>query len=272
MRGERRASDPGCAELPLLDEPYRGRAVPPGSARYLAWLFAPPAARAPLLGIFAMLAEWHAALRTDLAPPVAATKLAWWRDEIQRLRQGRPVHPIGRYLLASVDESPIDWDPLERAVEAAAQRIGDARLETDPDLEDRADALIGGPLRVAARLGARSEERGGEHPARALEACTRAIAVGQILAHAAEDAAGDPTRADALRTEARRRFVAAVDALPPNARSRHRELLVLAVLEAHHSRTPRPAAAVPARLSDLFLAWRTARRAARTDPRTPEIP
>ncbi len=254
-----------------LDEPYRERALPSGSSRHLAWLFAPPAARAPLLGIFALLAEWRATLHTDLAPEIAATKLAWWRDEVHRLRQARPAHPIGRYLLASVTATPNDWDPLERAVDAALQRIGDAAFTTPADLEDHADALIGGPLRVAAMLGVAARERSAAH-ARALEPCTRAIAVGQFLAQSAADAAGDPDRAEALRAEARRRYVDAAAALPPELRARHRGLLVLAVLEAHHSSTRRLAAAAPTRLSDLFLAWRTARRAARADPRNPEIP
>ena len=219
--------------------------------------------------MFALLAEWRAAQRTDLAPEVAATKLAWWRDEILRLRQGRPAHPIGRYLLASVDAAPSDWDPLERAVEAAAHPVGGATVDAAPDLEAHADALIGGPLRVAAMLATPSPERRAANP---LAACTRAIAVGRFLADSAEDAAADPSRAGALRAEARRRFNAAVDALPADARSRHRGLLVLAVLEAHHSSAPRPTAVAPARLSDVFLAWRTARRAARAPSRSPEIP
>lgn len=255
-----------------LDEPYRERALPPGSSRHLAWLFAPPAARAPLLGIFALLAEWRATLRADLAPEVAATKLAWWRDEIHRLRHARPVHPIGRYLLASVEAAPNDWDPLERAVEAALQRIGGATFMAGSALENHADSLIGGPLRVAAMLSLESRERCAAHAVGALEACTRAIAVGQFLAQAAEDTTGDPSRAAALRAEARRRYVDAAAALPPEARSRHRGLLVLAILEAHHSSIRRPASVTPTRLSDLFLAWRTARRAARADPRNPEIP
>jgi hypothetical protein len=256
--------------LTSLDEPYRTRAAPPGSSRHLAWLFSAPAARAPLLGIFALLAEWRATLQADIAPEVAATKLAWWRDEIQRLRQARPVHPIGRYLLASVTAMPSDWAPLERAIEAAARQAGGAVQGTAADRADHADALIGGPLRVAATLGVAARDRAADPAVRALEACTRAIAAGELLAPTA--AAGEPVHAGALRAAARREYVAAVDALPPVARARYRGLLVLAVLEAHHLSTDRPGTTMPARLSDLFLAWRTARRAARADPRNPEIP
>ncbi len=232
-------------------------------------MFSAPAARAPLLGVFALLAEWRATLHADVAPEVAATKLAWWRDEIQRLRQARPVHPIGRYLLASVTATPDDWEPLVRAIDAAARQAGGAMLDTAADRIEHADALIGGPLRVAATLAEKAVRRDVEPTARALEACTRAIATGEFLTLTA---AGAPDQADALRAAARREYVAAVDALPTVARARYRGLLVLAVLEAHHLSTGRSDATMPARLSDLCLAWRTARRAARADPRTTEIP
>ena len=46
--------------LKTLDATYRGRAIPLGSVRYWSWLFADSRARAPLLGVYALLAEWNA--------------------------------------------------------------------------------------------------------------------------------------------------------------------------------------------------------------------
>jgi hypothetical protein len=40
--------------------PIALRAVPPGTARYWSWLFAARVARDPLLGIYALAAEWQA--------------------------------------------------------------------------------------------------------------------------------------------------------------------------------------------------------------------
>src|SRR3984957_19790043 len=74
------------------------RAVPAGSPRYWSWLFAAPAMRAPLLGIYALLGEWQALIDPAVGPVAAHLKLAWWREEIERLSRGAPVHPIGRYL------------------------------------------------------------------------------------------------------------------------------------------------------------------------------
>ena len=55
-----RTSPPMRRPLRPLEEPYRSRAVPPGSARYWSWLFAARESREPLLGIYALLAEWRA--------------------------------------------------------------------------------------------------------------------------------------------------------------------------------------------------------------------
>ena len=52
-----------------LEESYRARAVPAGSPRYFSWLFAAPPMRDPLLGIYALLAEWRALLDPASSSP-----------------------------------------------------------------------------------------------------------------------------------------------------------------------------------------------------------
>ena len=83
-----------------LDATYQNRAVPPGTARYWSWLFAAAESRAPLLGIYALGAEWQALMDPATETSVAHLKLAWWQDEMQRLAAGSPVHPISGYLAA----------------------------------------------------------------------------------------------------------------------------------------------------------------------------
>ena len=86
--------------LKELDAQYQQRALPPGSARHLSWLFAAPDMRAPLLGIYALQAEWSALMNPVTERSVAQLKLAWWQDEMRRLREGSAVHPISLYLTA----------------------------------------------------------------------------------------------------------------------------------------------------------------------------
>ena len=62
--------------------------MPPGSARYWSWLFAARESREPLLGIYALLAEWRALMDPGTETAVAQLKLAWWQEEMQRLTAG----------------------------------------------------------------------------------------------------------------------------------------------------------------------------------------
>jgi phytoene synthase len=139
-----------------LEESYRVLAVPAGSPRYWSWLFAAPRMRDPLLGIYALVAEWRAILDPAVELAAAQLKLAWWRDEIERLGRGAPVHPISRYIASLARARPgageVDFTPLERTLEAVARQIGGAPLERGAELEAHAAALWAEPLATAARL------------------------------------------------------------------------------------------------------------------------
>ncbi|MGC1521204.1 MAG: squalene/phytoene synthase family protein, partial [Steroidobacteraceae bacterium] len=156
--------------LKALDGIYQTRAVPAGSARYWSWLFAPADTREPLLGIFALGAEWQALMDPATEASAARLKLNWWHEEMQRLIAGRPLHPISAYLAALPRAVSIDFAPLLTAVAAAAEHLGGVPLERGADLEPQADALWGHPLALASRLA-------GEVPDEiALRRCTGAIA------------------------------------------------------------------------------------------------
>src|ERR1700722_8966272 len=109
--------------LKPLDATYRARAVPPGTVRYWSWLFAAAELRAPLLGIYALGAEWQALTDPATEISVAHLKLAWWQDEMQRLAAGSAVHPICVYLAALPRAAAVDFAPLSAAVAAAAAQV-----------------------------------------------------------------------------------------------------------------------------------------------------
>jgi phytoene synthase len=278
-------------EPPLrpLEEPYRSRALPSGTARHWSWLFAAHGSREPLLGIYALLAEWRALMDPGTEAAVAQLKLAWWQEEMQRLIAGSPVHPISRYLAALPRAAAADFAPLGRAVEAAAAQIAGAPLERGGELAAHSEALRGGPLMVAARLAGAPQE-----PAEGLQSCIAALASAEYLAGAIADyrrearagrvafpvdellAAGienaDLAAAvapdhlqsylDGVRRRAAQFFASAADVLPREERAPLRHLLVLAALGVKHLNSRRPPADTNFRLQDLFLAWSTARRAA----------
>ena len=272
--------------LKPLDATYQTRAVPPGSARYWSWLFAAAEVRAPLLGIFALGAEWQALMDPATESSVAHLKLAWWQEEMQRLKQGSAVHPISGYLAALPRAASVDFTPLLSAVNAAAAQVSGAPLERGADLEPQSEALWGEPLALASQLAADVPD------AASLRNCTRALAAAGYLSKAIRDyrrearagrvpfaidellAAGvdnDDLAADRppphlqryldrLGERAARYFEIAAQALPRAQRGQHRHLLVLAALGLTHlqSRAPR---LERRRLKDMLLAWTTARRA-----------
>jgi 15-cis-phytoene synthase len=266
-----------------LEEPYRGRAVPPGSARYFSWLFAAPEMREPLLGLYALSAELRALADPATEATAAQLKLAWWREEIERLARGVPAHPIGRYLAALPRADAVDFGSLYPAVEAAAHLIAGAALERTSDLLAHASAAAT-PLLLAAQLGREPAWAASdavqqsvralacaEYLAEALESYVRAARAGRVifpvdelLAAGVEDrdlTAREPpvhleSYLEEVRVRARRSFAAAADALPRAAQAPLRHVPILAALGARHLRQRRG-------WRDLFLAWSTARRAAR---------
>jgi 15-cis-phytoene synthase len=262
--------------------------VPPGTARYWSWLFAAAEARAPLLGIYALGAEWQALTDPATEISVAHLKLAWWQEEMQRLSLGSAVHPISVYLAALPRAASVDFSPLSAAVTAAAAQVSGVPLEHGDDLEPQTQALWGGPLTLASQLaGDVPDEAGLRNCTSALAAAgylSRAIrgyrrqaqvgrvpfAIDELLAAGIEnhDLAADPppphlqSYLDGLRKRAAQYFETAAETLPRAQRARHRHLLVLAALGlARLNRRAPPQER--RRFKDMLLAWTTARRAHR---------
>jgi phytoene synthase len=266
------------------------RAVPPGTARYWSWLFAAAESRAPLLGIYALGAEWQALLDPATELSVAHLKLAWWQDEMQRLAAGAPVHPISHYLAALPRAASVDFTPLLTAARNAALQVGGVPVERGADLEPLCRGVWGDPLTLASRLSADDIDEA------SVRNCTTALAMGGYLSKAIRgyrrearagrvpfaidellaagvdnaDLAADPppphlqSYLERLHDTAAGYFAAAAEALPRDQRARHRHLLVLAALGQRHLSSPAAALEpepVRRRLKDMLLAWKTARRA-----------
>ena len=270
-----------------LEEPYRSRAIPPGSARYWSWQFAAHEARSPLLGLYALAAEWRALTDAAVDMRVAALKLEWWREEIRRLAAGAPLHPITQFIAGMPRAAAADLGRLDAAVEAASLQVSGVPLERAAELERHAAALLGIPLEVAAALcGPLSDPaavRAGaaalataEYLARALRDYGREARAGRVLfpvdallaaGIANDDLAASPPPPplarylDGLRAQAAGCFDLAAGALPRADRPLLRHHAVLAVLGGKHLNDgPVPKAGFY--FADLHGAWRAARRAA----------
>ena len=269
-----------------LDATYRARAIPLGSARYWSWLFASSAARAPLLGVYALLAEWNALMDPASEASASRIKLAWWQEEIERLIARTPLHPICAYLASLSRAAEVDFIPLRQAIDASVAELSGVPLERSAELEPHACALRAAPLGIASRLACGTLDEVG------LGNCLRALAVADYLARVTRDyrrqarlgrvpfaveellAAGldnadlcadqPPAKLEnylqQLRARAARSYQAAALALPAAGRAQQRHLQVLAALGLKHLQLPTSSLEY-ARLQDMLLAWSTARRA-----------
>ena len=80
------------------DEYCQDKAARSGSSFYYSFLFLPPDRRRAITALYAFCREVDDVVDEIPDPVLAATKLRWWRDELDRLFQGNPQHPVTRAL------------------------------------------------------------------------------------------------------------------------------------------------------------------------------
>jgi phytoene synthase len=80
------------------DEYCQEKAAASGSSFYYSFLFLPPERRRAITALYAFCREVDDVVDESSDAQVAATKLAWWRQEIAGLYAGNPRHPVSRAL------------------------------------------------------------------------------------------------------------------------------------------------------------------------------
>jgi len=80
------------------DEYCKDKAASSGSSFYYSFLFLAPERRRAITALYAFCREVDDIVDETDDPQIAATKLAWWRNEIANLFAGKPQHPVARAL------------------------------------------------------------------------------------------------------------------------------------------------------------------------------
>lgn len=80
------------------DEYCQQKAAGSGSSFYYSFLFLPSERRRAITALYAFCREVDDVVDEGTDPQLAATKLAWWRSEVEGLFAGRPQHPVTRAL------------------------------------------------------------------------------------------------------------------------------------------------------------------------------
>lgn len=87
--------------------------------RTIAWLFLRSGERACFGALAALEHEWLKVLREAREPQVAAARLGWWREEMQRAPQGQARHPLTQGLFAMPRANAVPATCWTAPVEAA---------------------------------------------------------------------------------------------------------------------------------------------------------
>lgn len=80
------------------DEYCQQKSAKSGSSFYYSFLFLPPLKRRAITALYAFCREVDDVVDECSDTSIAATKLAWWRTEINAMMLGRPTHPVTRAL------------------------------------------------------------------------------------------------------------------------------------------------------------------------------
>ncbi len=99
------------------------KAAASGSSFYYSFLFLPPERRRAITALYAYCREVDDVVDECTDPGVARTKLAWWRDEVARLYDGKPQHPVARALADVIGPYGITQDQLLTVIEGMAMDL-----------------------------------------------------------------------------------------------------------------------------------------------------
>ena len=98
-----------------------------GSSFYYSFLFLPAERRRAIMALYAFCREVDDVVDEchDLA--LASTKLAWWRQEVARIADGQPQHPVGQALQAASRDFSLPAEQLLEIIDGMEMDLQQSR-------------------------------------------------------------------------------------------------------------------------------------------------
>jgi len=109
------------------DEYCQQKAASSGSSFYYSFLFLPPNRRRAITALYAYCREVDDIVDECLDAQIAATKLAWWRTELDRLYAGNPEHPVTQALLPVLKEFALPQEQLLEIIDGMQMDLQQTR-------------------------------------------------------------------------------------------------------------------------------------------------
>jgi phytoene synthase len=112
--------------------------------RAMAWLFLRQHERVRFGALAALEEEWLKIVRDGREPQIAAARLGWWREELQRAAQGGARHPLTQSLFADARVRAVPTACWTASVDASL-----LALTVPPPADFAAELAAAGPLAAA---------------------------------------------------------------------------------------------------------------------------
>ena len=109
------------------DEYCQQKAASSGSSFYNSFRFLPPNRRRAITALYAYCREVDDVVDECSDAQIAATKLAWWRQELDRLYAGQPEHPVTRALQPVLAEFNLPQELLLEIIDGMAMDLQQTR-------------------------------------------------------------------------------------------------------------------------------------------------
>lgn len=121
--------------------------------RMAAAFFAPASVRDDVLALYAFNIELARVRETVREPLAGQMRLAWWRDQINRIPERRSLDaPVGRALAHSVARHALPLDLLHGLIDARGQELTETPFATDLEFDAHAGATATAMMKLAARI------------------------------------------------------------------------------------------------------------------------
>ncbi|WP_374276772.1 presqualene diphosphate synthase HpnD [Azonexus sp.] len=98
-----------------------------GSSFYYSFLFLPAERRRAIMALYAFCREVDDVVDECHDPALASTKLAWWRQEVSRIADGQPQHPVGQALQAASRDFSLPAEQLLEIIDGMEMDLQQSR-------------------------------------------------------------------------------------------------------------------------------------------------
>ena len=103
------------------------KAAKSGSSFYYSFLFLPPEKRQAITALYAFCREVDDVVDECHDPQLAQTTLGWWRDEVDRVYDGVPTHPVGLALREVVPVYDLPREQLQEIIDGMEMDLDHVR-------------------------------------------------------------------------------------------------------------------------------------------------